>query len=113
MNSVAYSTACIRLKGRRRRKGCDGKVRRTTETREPRRRTRGQVEAAAKAPAAADAERSENQSVYYTVAVVARLSGHCLVLRLYSDRRRAEPGSHHTVLHQSPTGQCRRLPMNA
>jgi len=111
MNGVADSAACRRLKGRRRRKRCDGKARRTPETTGLRRRTRGQVEGADKASAASDAERSTNQSLYCTVAVFARLSEHRVVLRLYSDGRRTTSERHNATLHCRHPGQYRQLPV--
>jgi len=105
MNCVEVLAACRRLKSRSRRKGCDGKAQRTTETPELHRWTRGQVEGADQAPAASDAERAENQSVYYTVAATARLFGHRFVLRLHSACRRSAPGCHHTTLHCRYYGQ--------
>jgi len=104
---VADSAASRRVKGRRRRKLCNGKVRRNAET-AGLCRTRGQVERSDEAPTASDAERSENQSIYYSVAVAARLSERRFDLRLHSDRRRSAPGRHHATLHRRRSSQCRR-----
>jgi len=106
MNGVVDSSARRRLEGRRRRKRCDEKARRTTETAGLRRWTGGQVEAADEAAAAADAERSANQSVYYGVAGVARVPRLGIHLRLYSAGHRAASGRHYATLHRRHSGQC-------